>query len=118
MPAKEARMALERALTSASAKTGAPRRLIVRAATVRALFLHDEPAGLGPALEALVTEKAAEDLAVGYFGFVATNRMGVQAAVKEALLKTKGATRTAVLGAIGRASLARGAEGPTEFAEA
>ena len=117
MPAKEARIAIERALASPSAKAGAPRRLIVRAATVRTLVLHDEPAGLGSALEALVAEKTAEDLAVGYFGLVATGRMRVQAAVKEALVKTKGTTRDAALGAIGRASLARGAEGPAEFAE-
>lgn len=117
MPAKDARIALEQALASASAKTGAPRRLIVRAATVRTLFVHDEPVGLGPALEALVKEKAAEDLAVGYFGLVATGRMRVRAAVKEALATTKGPTRDAVLAAVGRASLARGAEGPSEFVE-
>jgi cellulose synthase operon protein C len=66
---------------------------------------------------ALVTAEAAKDHAIGYFGLVATGRMRVQAAVKEVLSKTKGSTRDAVLGAIGRASLARGAEGPAEFAE-
>jgi len=117
MPAKEARIALERALTSASTKTGAPRRLVVRASTVRALLLHDEPAGLGAALEALVAEKAVEDQAIGYFGLVATGRMRVRAAVKETLANMQGTKRDVVLGSIGRASLARGPEGPAEFAD-
>lgn len=117
MPAKEARIALERALASSSAKTGAPRRLIVRAATVRALLLQDEPGGLGRTLEALVLEKATEDQAIGYFGLVATGRMGVQAAVKETLANMQGTKRDVVLGSIGRASLARGAEGAAEFAD-
>lgn len=123
MPAKEARVALERALASTSAQAGPPRRLVTRACTVRALLLRDEPAGLGPALEtlananALVTAEAAKDHAIGYFGLVATGRMRVQAAVKEVLVKKNGATREVILGAIGRASLARGAEGVAEFAE-
>ncbi len=117
LPAKEARMALERALASGSALTGAPRRLVVRAATVRALILHDEPTGLGPVLEALVAEKSTADQAIGYFGLVATGRMRVRAAVKETLANMQGAKRDVVLGAIGRASLARGPEGPAEFAD-
>lgn len=116
MPGKEARTALEQALSSASSKSGAPRRLVVRAAIVRGLLLQDEPANLEAPLEALVAEKANEDRAVGYFGLVSTGRMRVRAAVKEVLAKDKGAARTALLAAIGRASLARGAEGPAEFA--
>lgn len=117
MPAKEARGALERALASASAKNGAPRRLIVRASTVRALLLQDEPAGLEAALEALVVEKALEDKVTGYFGLVATGRKAVDSAVKEALA-AKGTERDALLAAIGRAALARGSAGVSEFADA
>ncbi len=116
MPAKEARLALERALAGVASKNGAPRRLVVRAATVRALLLHDEPMGLGAALESLVVEKALEDQAVGYFGLVATSRVRVPAAVKQALGNLKGAAVDVALAAIGRASLAQGVEGPAEFA--
>jgi HEAT repeat protein len=117
MPAKEARGALERALASASAKNGAPRRLIVRASTVRALLLQDEPSGLDAALEALVAEKTLEDKVVGTFGLVATARKDVDSAVKEALA-AKGKERDALLSAVGRAALARGNKGVSEFADA
>jgi HEAT repeat protein len=114
MPGKEARIALERALASVSAKSGAPRRLVVRAATVRALLLHDEPAGLGSALEALAVENKAEDRAVGTFGLVATGRLTVRAAVEKTMTNTP---RYEVYAAIGRASLARGIDGVAEFAD-
>lgn len=116
MPGNPARNALEQALASASAKGGAPRRLVVRAAIVRALLLQDEPARLGALLPMLVAEKANEDRAVGYFGLVSTGRMRVRAAVKEVLANDKaGAARTTLLAAIGRAALGRGPEGPAEF---
>lgn len=117
MPGNPARRALEKALASASAKAGAPRRLVVRAATVRALLLRDEPEGLDKALDAMVTEKATEDLAVGYFGIVATGRMRVETAVQKVRSSMHGKTQDAIVAAIGRASLARGPDGPSEFAE-
>lgn len=117
MPAKEARGALERALSSASAKNGAPRRLIVRASTVRTLLLQDEPAGLGAALESMAAEKTLDDKVVGTFGLVATGRKAVQAAVQEALA-VKGAGRDALLAAVARAALAQGSTGVNEFADA
>ena len=110
MPGKEARAALERALGSGSAKKGAPRRLITRAALVRALVLGDEPTGLGDALEAMANEKDPADRAVSVFGRVATGRLRVGAAL-DAACPDKRPCDVALVAAAARASLARGASG-------
>lgn len=119
MPGKEARAALERALGSTSAKKGAPRRLITRAALVRALVLGDEPSGLGDVLAAMATEKDAADRAVGVFGRVATGRTSVRAAL-DAACPDKRPCDVALVAAVARASLARAAsgkdDGPSELA--
>lgn len=117
MPGKEARVALEKALASASAKTGAPRRLVVRASTVRALLLRDEPKGLDEALRAMAAEKAPEDLAVGYFGLVATGRLSVRGALDQAGRSTGVVPVEAIFAAIARASLMRGPDDLSEFTE-
>ncbi|MDC3953650.1 HEAT repeat domain-containing protein [Polyangium jinanense] len=113
MPGKEARAALERALGSTSAKKGAPRRLITRAALVRALVLGDEPSGLGEALDAMANEKEPADRAVSVFGRVATGRTSVRAAL-DAACPEKRSCDVALVAAVARASLARAATGKDE----
>ncbi|TKC94673.1 HEAT repeat domain-containing protein [Polyangium fumosum] len=119
MPGKGARAALERALGSTSAKKGAPRRLITRAALVRWLVLGDEPNGLADALVAMANEKDPADRAVGAFGQVATGRTSVRAAL-DAACPEKRPCDVAIVAAVARASLARAAIGkddaPAELA--
>jgi HEAT repeat protein len=115
MPGKDARTALEMALGSDSTKKGAPRRLIVRAAIVRALALADEPRGLGDALASMADEKDPSDRAVSAFGRVATGRTRVQDAVEGACASGKRCDLP-LIAAVARASLARGPEGPAELA--
>jgi len=114
MPGKDARTALEMALASDSTKKGAPRRLVVRAAIVRAIALGDEPRGLGDSLAAMAGEKDPSDRAVSAFGRVATGRTSVQDAVEGACASGK-ICDLALIAAIARASLARGPEGPAEL---
>ncbi|MRG92795.1 HEAT repeat domain-containing protein [Polyangium spumosum] len=119
MPGKEARAALERALGSTSAKKGAPRRLITRAALVRALVLGEEPRGLGDVLAAMANEKEPADRAVSVFGRVATGRTSVRDAL-DAACPDKKPCDVALVAAAARASLARAAsgegDGPAELA--
>ncbi len=113
MPGKEARGALEGALSSASGQTGAPRRLIVRAATVRALMLRDEPAGFDKTLEAMVSSGKDEDLAVALFAYVATGRKTVDAAESIGVQKFP-KDASAMYASIARGALAQ-ADGPAAF---
>ncbi|MDI1483998.1 HEAT repeat domain-containing protein [Polyangium sp. y55x31] len=113
MPGKDARASLERALGSTSAKKGAPRRLITRAALVRALVLGDEPSGLGEALDAMANEKDPADRAVSVFGRVATGRTSVRAAL-DAACPEKRPCDVAIVAAVARASLSRAAIGKND----
>jgi HEAT repeat protein len=114
MPGKDARTALEMALGSDSAKKGAPRRLVVRAAVVRAISLADEPRGTGDALSAMAKDKDLVDRAVSIFGRVATGRTRVQDAVEEACGSGQ-RCEPALVAAVARASLALGPEGPAQL---
>jgi HEAT repeat protein len=104
MPGDEARRAIEQALAGEAGKKGDPRRLLLRAATVRALVLDDPPAGLREGLRALFAEQAPADRAAGVFGLVAIGAMSLDDAIAAAC---KGpACDAAVLGAAARGALA------------
>jgi HEAT repeat protein len=108
MPGKDAREALERLLVADVDKKGEMRRLLLRAAVVRALALRDAPSGLKAALEPLLKAESAADRAVAAFGLVGTG-----AAHAEALLAGACSDRScdgAVVAAVARAALARPAE--------
>jgi cellulose synthase operon protein C len=115
LPGKEGRAALERALASVGAKKGGPRRLIARTAILRSIVMGEEPAGLGAVLGAMAAEKEPADRAVSLFGRVATGRTSVRDAVDEACA-SGGTCDVGLVAAAARASLARGPEGPAEFA--
>ncbi|APR83146.1 Chromosome partition protein smc [Minicystis rosea] len=78
MPGAEARAALEQALAGDKAKGGEARRLLLRAATVRALVLDDAPSGLRGALKDLWKAADTSDRAVGAFGLVALGWMSLE----------------------------------------
>lgn len=113
---KEGRAALERALGSTSAKQGAPRRLIVRAALLRTLVQDDEPSGLGAALSALANEKDESDRALSLFGRVATRRTKLKNAIEEACGPEGKACRTELVASLARAALALGEDALLELA--
>src|SRR5262249_13515985 len=78
-PGREARLALERAMTDAPA--GPARRLIVRAGIVRAIEIRDAPDGLGARLETLAASKDDADRALGVFGLVAVGKWSIERAL-------------------------------------
>ena len=82
MPGAEARTALEHGL--ASAKSGATRRLFVRAGLVRAIELDDAPSGLRAVVKALAAEGRADDASLGVFGLVALGAASASSAVERA----------------------------------
>ncbi|HEY4117107.1 MAG TPA: HEAT repeat domain-containing protein, partial [Byssovorax sp.] len=82
MPGAEAREALERGLVSA--KSGAARRLFVRAGLVRAIELDDAPAGLRAVVKALASEGRADDASLGVFGLVAIGAASASSAIERA----------------------------------
>jgi HEAT repeat protein len=84
MPGDPPRGVLERALAGEGARQGAARRLLLRAATVRALVLDDAPAGLRAALREVWKGPDAADRAVGAFGLVALGWMSLADAVAAA----------------------------------
>src|SRR5262249_1129087 len=89
VPGGEARNALERAL--AERTKGPERRLVVRAAIVRALLLSDPPRGLRDRLEAMFAAKSADvpgaDRAVAVFGLVATGAWSTERALDRTCAK-------------------------------
>jgi len=114
MPGQEGKEALSRALASTSAQKGGPRRLITRAAVVRAIVMGEEPSGLGDTLKRMAAEKDAADRAVSLFGRVATGRTNARDAVAEACSSGK-TCELVLVAALARALLARGPEGLSEL---
>jgi HEAT repeat protein len=104
MPGDAARRALEKALGEERAKKGDARRLLVRAATVRALSLDDAPSGLTAALRALVKEQAPADRAAGIFGLVALGTISLRDALETACDGTR--CDAVLAGAAARGALA------------
>lgn len=84
MPGDGARAALEKALAGEDARKGETRRLLLRAATVRALVLDDAPSGLTGALRALRKEPAPADRAAATFGLVALGSLSLADALADA----------------------------------
>lgn len=120
MPGNEAREALAQALAGEVAKKPEGRRLLLRAAIVRALSLGDPPSGLRSALKELRRAEAAADRAVGTFGLVAIGSLSLadalEAACKEpADEKSAPVCDPAIVGAAARGALAT-ADGPSSLA--
>ncbi len=102
-PGDEARKALEQAL--AEAKPGAAKRLLARAAVVRALELDETIAGARATLEALAASRDPADRGAGVFGMVALGAWSLDASIRRACKGTTCALPT--LAAAARGALAR-----------
>ncbi|MFT3774558.1 MAG: HEAT repeat domain-containing protein [Minicystis sp.] len=115
MPGEEARTAIEQALAGENAKKAEARRLLLRAATVRALVLDDAPGGLRGALKELWKGSDPSDRAVAAFGLVALGSMALSDVIEASCKATAGEDRSAppamscdaaILGAAARGALA------------
>jgi cellulose synthase operon protein C len=119
MPGDEAKEAIAQAIGGALGKKAETKRLLVRAATVRALALGDPPAGLGGALRDLSRSKDPADRAAGTFGRVALGDLSlgdaIEAACKKAPKDAAPSCDPAIVGAAARGALAR-ADGPRSLA--
>lgn len=104
MPGDAARAALEKALAGEKAQKGEARRMLLRAATVRALALDDAPAGLREALRALRKEQAPADRAAATFGLVALGALSLADALEAACDPTR--CDAVLAGAAARGALA------------
>ncbi|MFO0756312.1 MAG: HEAT repeat domain-containing protein [Byssovorax sp.] len=107
-PGEAARAALEKGLAD-PARKGDARRLVLRAAIVRALARGDAPRGLGAALDGALAAEAPADRAVAAFGLVATGALPL-ADLLERACPPKGCD-VALLAAAARGALAGRAEG-------
>jgi cellulose synthase operon protein C len=104
MPGEGAREALGRAMAAEVLRKGEARRLLLRAAVVRALALGDPPEGLREALLPLLKAEVAADRAVAAFGLIGTGAITAEELLRDVC--SEKTCDTAVVAAAARAALA------------